>query len=73
MFEGHPLRDAPARKLPSALIQPRSSRWVTFAAVFNSTVAILAHVEQPALGEPFELHWRPTGKASHVQRLQTSR
>lgn len=120
-FEGHPFRDAPVRKLPSALIRPRMSRWASFAAiggvaaiwnticgwqlavaiasgrgmyivfvslfamvgvvlllaavqaflaVFNPTVELLAHVEQPALGEPFELHWRLTGKASRVVRLQ---
>lgn len=121
MLGAHPFRDAPVRKLPSAQIRPRISRWTIFAAlggiaavwnaicgwqlaiaigsgrvayvavvavfalpgvamigsavraflaVFNPAVEILGHVEQPALGEPFELHWRLTGKASRVQQLQ---
>lgn len=32
MFEGHPFRDAPVRKLPSAQIKPRISRRARFAA-----------------------------------------
>lgn len=39
-------------------------------AAFNPTVELLAHVEQPVLGEPFELHWRLTGKASRVRQLR---
>ncbi len=121
MFEGHPFRDAPMRRLPSAKLERRSSRWADFAAhggvaaiwnaivgwqlavaiasgrviyivfvslfamtgvallitavrsllaAFNPTVERLAHVEQPALGEPFELHWRLTGKVSRVLRLR---
>lgn len=31
MFEGHPFRDAPARRLPSARIQPRVSGFAKFA------------------------------------------
>ncbi len=33
MFEGHPFRDAPVRKLPSARIKPKVSRFARFAGI----------------------------------------